>query len=202
MMYHSRWLFDDEDGVTCDTTPTSDIEMTILTDFVGDDTNTTAALYMAPTTVTQVDDIANYPASDFCTSFPDFCFQGYGFGDDNLLSSYENDFCVEANEATWGAACTSDSQLISTPTYSDVSKLLRPQNCRSCRQTPCRLTCSLKLNPRKRGAFRIECSAFFIRCVALYSLESKLPPSPLPDRSCHLKAPLPPNSMGLDCPFR
>jgi hypothetical protein len=125
MMYMPRWLVDD--STACTFTPTNASKMFIYTDFVGDDEGSSMNLYMMPNSVSTAAAIANYPASAFCDNFG-ICNNGYGFGDQNPIASYENSACITTTASTWGAACSSANTLISTPTFSDPSLWYLPSD--------------------------------------------------------------------------
>lgn len=125
MLYMPRWLFAGN-SVSCDTPTTDNLAITLYSDFVGDDTNTTAAIYLAPRTKTDTD-FTTFSASNFCTNFNNLCSNGYGFGDSNPISNYTNNFCVTSSTSTWGQSCTtSTNSLISEGTFSDASLWIAP----------------------------------------------------------------------------
>lgn len=130
MMYSPRWLWYEaiNGTMTCESEPTSTSKMNFFTDFVGDNTNTTASLYMMPSSIAETTQFSSYTASSFCTNYPSWCVSGRGFGDTNPISSYSNPFCVDgvSSETAWGGACSSSSTLISTPTYSDETDWIVP----------------------------------------------------------------------------
>ena len=132
MMYSPRWLWSESFGdvMTCASEPTSTSKMNFFTDFVGNDTNTTAALYMMPSSISDVDQFASYTAADFCTNYPSWCVSGHSFGDANPISSYSNPFCVDGatSDSTWGGACSSSSEPISTPSFSAETDWTTPND--------------------------------------------------------------------------
>lgn len=105
MLHHPRFLMDENDS-PCDQEATDSSGMFMYTDFVGNDTNTTASLYMMKESVTDMSaaNLASWGASAFCSNFS-LCMNDHGFGDPNPVSSYTNPFCVTADDATWGGAC-------------------------------------------------------------------------------------------------
>ncbi|MGE0174988.1 MAG: hypothetical protein AB7T49_19500 [Oligoflexales bacterium] len=125
MMYMPRWMGDN----TCESTPTSETKAFIYTDFVGDDTNTTAAVYALKDSVSNADSFSDYEMSDFCTNYSDQCNNGYAFGSASPIADlYKNNFCVTADDTEWGATCDSSSDLISTPEYSDADLWILPSD--------------------------------------------------------------------------
>ena len=126
MMYLPRWLFSDLNPLTCADEPTVASKATLYTDFVGDVSNTSAAIFIMPTTVSVIADIPNYPGSSFCTNFPAWCLAGFGLGDVNPVSSYANNFCITNTNATWNMACNSSVTDIATPNYSASSNWISP----------------------------------------------------------------------------
>ena len=127
MLYHPRFIFSDAAPMTCKDAGTPASKMLFYTDFVGDDSNTTAAIYLMPPTVDNIANITDYAASAFCTNFPDWCTSdGHAFGDPNPVTDYGNDFCVTGSASTWNAACSSSESDIATPNYSDSSNWIVP----------------------------------------------------------------------------
>ncbi len=123
MMALPRWVGDQ----TCATAPTTDTEMFIYSDFVGDAANTTMSVYMLPGAAT-IDKIANYPASSLCSSIPSMCQGGYAVGSTNPVSVYTNPTCVTADsDLGWGSACASSEAKIAAPTYGDQGLWTEPQ---------------------------------------------------------------------------
>jgi hypothetical protein len=105
-LYMPLWLFSG-DSINCSSTPTDATKMFFYTDFVGDNSNTTASIYLANKDLTDVANFENYEGSDFCTNYSDSCYQGYGFGDSNPISTYSNAFCVSTDsETVWGQSCS------------------------------------------------------------------------------------------------
>ena len=136
MLYLPRWLGSN----TCTTTPTAATKMFIYSDFVGDATNTTMALYMMPDTVTAATAFSTYAATNFCTNFSGECTNGKAGFDSGAVSSYGNPACITPNAgggwgsaatANWGSPCTSTNTEISTPTYSDASLWTLPSDLES-----------------------------------------------------------------------
>ena len=120
MLLSERWLT--SDGATCSLTPTDATRNFLYTDFSGNDTNSSASIYLIGSSVTSVDSFPDWEAADFCTNFSENCSNGYGFGDSNLISSYTNPFCATSTDATWGTDCTD----VTTANYGDSSKWLLP----------------------------------------------------------------------------
>lgn len=127
MMYHPRWMGSGSE-LACTDTPTDSTAIGIYTDFVGDATNTTAAVHLLPRTVSDVANIPNYSLADICTHWPSGCNQsGAGFGSQNVLAtSYQNNFCAENGAATWNTNCTSDSDAIANGSFSAASEWIIP----------------------------------------------------------------------------
>lgn len=103
MLYMPRWRL--ANGSKCSTAATDTSKAFMYTDFAGNDTNTTASLFFMPSSVSAVDQIANYPISNLCTTFNNVCVGGYGFGDPQPVSSRKNPFCTTQNASTWDKAC-------------------------------------------------------------------------------------------------
>lgn len=115
MMYLPRWMGNN----SCETEPTADSKAFIYTDFVGDDSNTTAALYLMKNSVSSVDVFPDWEIADFCSNYADQCNNGYAFGMPvKIEDAFKNNFCVTQDDTEWGKTCSSESPLISTPTYS------------------------------------------------------------------------------------
>jgi hypothetical protein len=121
MMYLPRWRGDN----SCSTTPSSDTEVFIYTDFVGDDTNSTGALYMMDASVTSAGDFSSWEASDFCGNFDNVCSNGGWNGE--VIADYKNNFCVTGEDTAWNTTCDSDNELISTPTFSSSKRWILPE---------------------------------------------------------------------------
>ncbi|WP_141732717.1 hypothetical protein [Oligoflexus tunisiensis] len=123
MMYLPRWLGNN----TCETTPTAETKMFIYTDFAGDSTNTTGALYMVKNTISDVSAFSDWEVADFCTNFSSQCQNGAAFGEQTPIADrYKNNFCVTTDDVEWATTCTSSSTLISTPTFSAASTWILP----------------------------------------------------------------------------
>jgi hypothetical protein len=126
-MYSPRWFDTTGLGSTCDTTPTSLTKAFMFTDFVGDDTSTTAALYLMTDAVVSKSAIQNWSIDQMPTNFasthPLMCSSnGSGdhlcLADPNPVSGYRNNFCVVKNAShTWNTSCSSTSTLISGGTF-------------------------------------------------------------------------------------
>lgn len=103
MFYFPRWL---DRSATCDTEANADNQLYMYTDFVGNDTNTTASLHMANGTFDNVDNIGDFNIENFCTNFSDNCVEGK-FGSGAVIEdTYINPFCATAAGAvTWNGAC-------------------------------------------------------------------------------------------------
>ncbi|MGE0173938.1 MAG: hypothetical protein AB7T49_14170 [Oligoflexales bacterium] len=126
MMYHPRWIGE----ATCETESTVESSMFIYTDFVGDDTNTTAALYLLSGNATSTDEFEGYAASEFCNHWVDECDGGGVYNGDSevVADTYKNNICITADEAEWDTTCESDSDLVSTPTFSDAALWIVPSD--------------------------------------------------------------------------
>ena len=127
MMYHPRWMGQD---LTCNSDPTDTTAIGIYSDFVGNDTNTTAAIYLMPRTISDVADFADYTLADICTNYNGGCNEsGVGFGSQNVLAtSYQNNLCADASGASWGGNCSSDVDAIANGTFSEATNWITPSD--------------------------------------------------------------------------
>lgn len=112
MLYVPRWASPGT-TLTCATAaglPGS--EITLYTDFVGNDTSTKAALYLIPATenTAGIPAIASYDLPDFCTNFASSC-GGMGEPTAGALAAYPNNWCTTGagTSPTWGDNCNTNA---------------------------------------------------------------------------------------------
>lgn len=125
MLYFPRWKSPGS-TVTCSTTGS---EITMFTDFVGNDTSTKAALYLLPVSVNDIEASgpSNFDIPDFCTNFASSCG---GLGEPAngaALAGYPNNWCTTGagTTPTWGDNCTSNTA-VSGASYSAASEWTDP----------------------------------------------------------------------------
>lgn len=124
MLYSPRWEAPGE-TVTCGTAAGTH-EVTLYTDFVGNDTSTKAALYILPAGVNSMAGIASYDLADFCTNFASYC-GGAGEPTGGALAAYPNNWCTTGpgTSPTWGDDCTANAA-VSGASFSNVSNWTTP----------------------------------------------------------------------------
>ncbi len=112
MLYMPRWQSPGT-TLTCATAyglPGS--EITLYTDFVGNDTSTKAALYLIPATenTAGLPGIAGFDLPDFCTNFATSC-DGPGEPTALMLAAYPNNWCTTGagTSPTWGNNCNTNA---------------------------------------------------------------------------------------------
>ena len=124
MVYTPRW--DDVAGVDCNTTAGVH-ELTMYTDFVGNNDATKAGLYLIPATESSLatPDIENYALTEACTNFTSlnvgpFCA-------DLASANWGNFWCTTAPtaEPTWNNACTA-YPTVSAASFSAASEWVEP----------------------------------------------------------------------------
>ena len=124
-MYNPLWLIDNDD--TCDTIVTDATKIFIFTDFVGDDSSTTAALHLLNSSVTDKLDFPDWSFDQIPGNFPQICDGNYCMGEQKEATSYNNNFCVKPQVTTvWGGSCTSSDARISSGVFLDVADWLLP----------------------------------------------------------------------------
>jgi hypothetical protein len=98
-------LFHVSNSATCETESSSTTKNFMYTDFVGNDENSTASVYMLGSSVDSADTFGDWDLSDLCTNFASSCNGGKAFGDPNPVSDYKNPLCAKEDTATWDGAC-------------------------------------------------------------------------------------------------
>jgi hypothetical protein len=120
MLYVPRWEAPGTTVSSC--SPSSPAEVTLYTDFVGNDASTKAALYIYPATEAAMGTVANFDIPDFCTNFATSCDGGLGELTPSIVDDYPNNWCTTGagTAPTWGNNCTSNS-VVSAASYSNAS---------------------------------------------------------------------------------
>jgi len=114
MLYQPRWEAPGQ-TLTCSTAAGTS-EITMFTDFIGNDTSTKAALYLIPATVSDLSGslpastIGSYDLMDFCANFSSSC-GGSGQPTTGFLAAYPNNWCTTGPGAApnWGNNCTDNA---------------------------------------------------------------------------------------------
>lgn len=130
MLYMPRWQSPGT-TLTCATPagqPAS--EITMYTDFVGNDTSTKAALYLMPATenTANLTTIGSFDLADFCTNFGTSC-DGTGEPPSAGITAYANPWCTTGagTNPTWGNDCTSNTA-VSAASFSSNTLWTTPAN--------------------------------------------------------------------------
>lgn len=129
MLYMPRWQSPGT-TLTCATTAgLTASEITMYTDFVGNDASTKAALYLMPATgviSTDLTTIGNFDLADFCTNFASSCG---GAGEPTSTAAYPNNWCTTGagTNPTWGNNCTSNTA-VSAASFSSNTLWTTPAN--------------------------------------------------------------------------
>lgn len=128
MLYVPRWQTPGGSAPTCATTAGAN-DIAMYTNFVGNDVSTKAALYLIPSTVSNVSNItdSNYSLPQFCTQFASACGNGAGQVPVGFLASYPNNWCTTGvgTNPTWNNNCTSNAS-VSAASYSASTNWVTP----------------------------------------------------------------------------
>jgi hypothetical protein len=103
-LYSPRWL---GENLSCDTEPSASTSLYMYHDFVGNETNTTASLYLASSDLTDKTAYGDWGIEDLCTNFSNVCGPGgTGMGENVVIAdTYINPFCVTGQDSVWNSAC-------------------------------------------------------------------------------------------------
>ena len=124
MLYFPRWKAPATGPSCLDTSGAVDI--TMFTDFVGNDQSTKAVLFLIPSAVSSLATVSDYSLDKFCTNFGSNC-GGMLEPTAGALASYVNNWCTTgiSTSPTWGEDCTSNS-VVQAASYSTAADWIMP----------------------------------------------------------------------------
>lgn len=127
MLYVPRWQSPGTTLTCASTAGTS--EITMYTDFVGNDVSTKAALYLIPASVSDLSSpaISTYDLPDFCTNFGSSCGAGPGQVPVGFLDAKTNNWCTTGagTTPTWGDSCSTNTA-VNAASFSSLSEWTAP----------------------------------------------------------------------------